>query len=132
MCLCVSCPVLLDLENDHVSRLCSSIALFCSHVDTPPTTITNKNFLLQVINRKNLNCLVDQDRHLIRLVGGSGSTFSLKTSERKAEKIPRINSLFSKFLVRLLRNRRGKSAKNREREKEKKNDGRFYSEKTEF
>ncbi len=28
-------------------------------MDTPPTTITNKNFLLQVnINRKNLNCLV--------------------------------------------------------------------------
>jgi hypothetical protein len=28
VCLCVSCPVLLDLKNDQVSRLCSSIALF--------------------------------------------------------------------------------------------------------
>jgi hypothetical protein len=75
------------------------------------------DFLLQVINRKNLNCLVK----IAILFGwevGVG-TFCLKTS-RKTEN-PKDQFPFYKFVIRLLRNRRGKSAKNnRERIKKRK------------
>ena len=59
-------------------------------------------------------------------------TFSLKTSERKAENPPRINSLFSNFWWSCCVIVGEKSAKNRERKKKEKWWAFLHSEKTEF
>jgi hypothetical protein len=64
---------------------------------------------------------------------GVGPPFPSKPLKGKPKKSPGSIPFFSKILVRLLRNRRGKSAKNREREKEKRKVmGVFTVKKTEF
>ncbi len=104
-----------------------------NHKRVPIKLLMKTDFLLQVIiNRKNLNCLV---KIAISYSVGRWEWVYLfpqnlwkESRENPQDQFP----FFFKILVRLLRNRKGKSAKNRERGKREKFDGRFYSEKTEF
>ena len=45
VCLCVSCPVLLDLKKWSGKSIMFLDCVIGSHVDTPPTTITNESRL---------------------------------------------------------------------------------------
>ena len=106
--------------------------VICSHVDTPPTTITNKNFLLQVINRKNLNCLV---KIAISYSVGRWEWVYLfpqnlwkESRENPQDQFPFFSNFWWGCCVIVGENKqRTGSGKKKE-----KSDGRFYSEKTEF